>query len=43
VEVVGFPRELRLTADGKTLLVTNFGTNSLSVIDLAQIPIVPKH
>jgi DNA-binding beta-propeller fold protein YncE len=42
VEVGGFPRELRLTADGKTLLVTNFGTNSLSLIDLARLPLTPK-
>ena len=42
VGVGGFPRELRLTADGKTLLVTNFGSNSLSLIDLARLPLTPK-
>ena len=41
VEVGGFPRELHLTADGRTLLVTNFGSSSLSLIDLANMPIKP--
>jgi len=31
-----FPRELAVTADGKTLLVTNFGSNSIMLIDLAS-------
>jgi DNA-binding beta-propeller fold protein YncE len=29
-----FPRELKLTADGRTLLLTNFGSETLEVIDL---------
>jgi YVTN family beta-propeller protein len=33
-----FPRELTVTADGKTLLVTNFASNSIMLIDLARIP-----
>jgi 6-phosphogluconolactonase (cycloisomerase 2 family) len=32
----GFPRELRLTSDGGTLLITNFDTNTLELIDLAR-------
>jgi DNA-binding beta-propeller fold protein YncE len=31
-----FPRELRSTADGRTLFVTNFGSSSLEMIDLAR-------
>jgi 6-phosphogluconolactonase (cycloisomerase 2 family) len=39
-----FPRELRVTADGKTLLLTNFGSQSLQVIDIARLPVQPtKH
>lgn len=34
----GFPRELKLTADGKTLLVTNFATQTLELVDLARLP-----
>jgi DNA-binding beta-propeller fold protein YncE len=33
----GFPRELRLMADGRTLLVTNYATNTLEVVDLARV------
>jgi DNA-binding beta-propeller fold protein YncE len=42
-EVIGnvptglFPRELYVTADGKTLLVTNFSSNSLALVDLAGL------
>ena len=32
-----FPRELRLTADGKTMLVTNFISGTLELIDLARL------
>ena len=32
-----FPRELYVTADGKTLLVTNFSSNSLELVDLARL------
>ena len=34
-----FPRELRLTADGRTLFVTNFASRSLEMIDLVRAPI----
>ena len=34
----GFPRELKLTADGATLLVTNFTTSGLELVDLARLP-----
>jgi YVTN family beta-propeller protein len=33
-----FPRELRVTADGHTLLLTNFESRSLEVIDLERLP-----
>lgn len=33
-----FPRELRLTADGRTLFATNFGSRTLEMIDLARTP-----
>ncbi len=33
----GFPRELRLMSDGHTLLVTNYATNTLEVVDLARV------
>jgi DNA-binding beta-propeller fold protein YncE len=32
-----FPRELYVTADGKTLLVTNFSSSSLELVDLARL------
>jgi DNA-binding beta-propeller fold protein YncE len=32
-----FPRELYVTADGKTLLVTNFSSNSLELVDLVRL------
>jgi YVTN family beta-propeller protein len=34
-----FPRELRVTADGKTLLVTNFNSKTLELVDLARLPL----
>lgn len=35
----GFPRELRVTTDGRTLLVTNFASNMLELVDLARLPL----
>jgi DNA-binding beta-propeller fold protein YncE len=32
----GFPREIRATADGRTLLVTNFDGGSLQIVDLQR-------
>ena len=32
----GFPRELRVTADGRTLFVTNFSSKTLEMIDVAR-------
>jgi DNA-binding beta-propeller fold protein YncE len=32
----GFPREIRVTADGRTLLVTNFDGGSLQIVDLER-------
>ncbi|HSS13924.1 MAG TPA: hypothetical protein VLL04_08520 [Rhizomicrobium sp.] len=34
----GIPRELKVTADGRTLLVTNFSSGSLELVDLARLP-----
>jgi DNA-binding beta-propeller fold protein YncE len=33
-----FPREMRVTADGRTLILTNFGSRTVQMIDLARIP-----
>lgn len=38
----GFPRELRVTSDGKTLLLTNFTSNTLEIIDLTRLPLQNK-
>jgi DNA-binding beta-propeller fold protein YncE len=37
----GFPRELRITADGLALLVTNFSSNTLEIVDLARLRMKP--
>jgi DNA-binding beta-propeller fold protein YncE len=34
-----FPREMAVSADGKTLFLTNFGSNSLQVLDIAHLPV----
>jgi DNA-binding beta-propeller fold protein YncE len=34
-----FPRELKVTPDGKTLLVTNFNSKSLELVDLARLTV----
>lgn len=34
-----FPRELRVTADGRTLFATNFASRTLEMIDVARAPI----
>jgi len=33
----GFPRELKLTADGNTLLVTNFASGTVELVDMARL------
>jgi DNA-binding beta-propeller fold protein YncE len=38
----GFPRELKLTADGKTLLVTNYASGTLELVDMARLAEVAK-
>lgn len=38
IPVGSFPREMRVTADGKTLILTNFGSHSIQMIDLERIP-----
>ena len=37
-----FPREMALSADGHTLFLTNFGSNSLQVIDVDRLLLVPN-
>lgn len=37
-----FPRELRTTKDQATLLLTNFGSKTLAVIDVARLPLEPR-
>jgi len=37
-----FPREMAVSTDGRTLFLTNFGSNSLQVIDIARLPVDPK-
>jgi DNA-binding beta-propeller fold protein YncE len=36
-----FPREMRMTSDGRTLLLTNFGSSSVEMLDLSRLPIDP--
>jgi hypothetical protein len=36
-----FPRELRVTADGRTLFLTNFGSRTVEMFDTARLPIRP--
>jgi DNA-binding beta-propeller fold protein YncE len=33
-----FPRELRVSADGRTLFLTNFGSRTIQMIDLTRLP-----
>ncbi|HEY1758948.1 MAG TPA: hypothetical protein VGG72_26480 [Bryobacteraceae bacterium] len=33
-----FPREMSVSADGRTLFLTNFGSNSLQMMDVARLP-----
>ena len=42
VEAGVFPRELRVTEDQGTLLLTNFGSKNLVVIDVARLPLEPR-
>jgi DNA-binding beta-propeller fold protein YncE len=37
-----FPREMSVSADGRTLFVTNFGSNSLHAIDVTRLPVAPR-
>jgi DNA-binding beta-propeller fold protein YncE len=36
-----FPREMRVTPDGRALILTNFGSSTVQMIDLARLPIAP--
>lgn len=42
VSAGAFPRELRTTEDQKTLLLTNFGSKNLTLIDIARLPLEPR-
>ena len=33
----GFPREIRVSADGKTMFVTNFTSGTLEMVELARV------
>lgn len=37
-----FPREMSVSADGRTLFLTNFGSRSLQVLDVQRLPIDSK-
>jgi DNA-binding beta-propeller fold protein YncE len=37
-----FPREMRVSADERTLFLTNFGSNSLQMLDISRLPIESK-
>jgi DNA-binding beta-propeller fold protein YncE len=37
-----FPREMAVSSDGRTLFLTNFGSSSLQVLDIAHLPIDSK-
>jgi DNA-binding beta-propeller fold protein YncE len=37
IQAGAFPRELRVTADGKTLLVTNFNSKTVQLVDIARM------
>jgi DNA-binding beta-propeller fold protein YncE len=36
-----FPREMAVSSDGRTLFLTNFGSQSLQAIDIARLPLAP--
>ena len=42
IAVGAFPREMRVSADGHTLFLTNFGSNSIQLIDLDHLPMKAK-
>ena len=37
-----FPRELSVTENKRTLLLTNFGSKTLAVIDVMRLPLEPR-
>ena len=37
-----FPREMAVSSDERTLFLTNFGSNSLQVLDIEHLPVDPK-
>ncbi len=36
-----FPREMRVTSDGRTLILTNYSSGTVQAIDLTHLPVVP--
>jgi DNA-binding beta-propeller fold protein YncE len=38
-----FPRDLALSRDGRTLFVANWGSDSLQMMDVANLPVDPVH
>jgi DNA-binding beta-propeller fold protein YncE len=36
-----FPREMRVTPDGRTLILTNYSSSTVQAIDVTHLPIVP--
>ncbi len=38
IDVGAFPRELTLEASGQTLLLTNYNSNTVTMIDVAKLP-----
>ena len=42
VSAGAFPRELRVTPDGRTLILTNFGSRTVQTIDLSRLPPSPN-
>ncbi len=43
IDVGAFPRELTLEASGQILLLTNYNSNTLSLIDVAKLPAYISH
>lgn len=37
-----FPRELRVTGDGRSLILTNFGSGTIQVFDLGHLPLAQR-
>ncbi|MHB1205455.1 MAG: hypothetical protein ACYCZX_07800 [Rhodospirillaceae bacterium] len=40
IEARAFPREIRITADGHTILLTNYGSKSLELVNITNLPLI---